>query len=79
MFAPGGGVATDRKQEARKVLWAFLGALLVHLVVAYSIAASSGMFSSPIELEDKPMELTFVDLSTPAPVVQKNTMFIEND
>jgi outer membrane biosynthesis protein TonB len=79
-FAPEGVVATDRKQEARKVLWAFLAAILVHLVVAYSIAASSGIFSSaPIDLEDKPMELTFVDLSTPAPVVPKNAMFVEND
>ncbi len=71
--------AADRKQEARKVFWAFLAALLIHLVIAYSLAISSGLFSSPISVEDKPMQLTFVDLATPASVVPKNSMFMETD
>ena len=29
--------------------------------------------------EDKPIELTFVDLATPAPAVPKNSMFMETD
>jgi outer membrane biosynthesis protein TonB len=71
--------AADRKQEARKVLWAFLAALLIHLVIAYSLAVSSGLFSSPISVEEKPMQLTIVDLPTPAPAAPKNSMFMETD
>ena len=71
--------AAERKQEARKSLWALLAALLLHLVIAYLLAASSGLFSPAIAVEDKPVELTFVNLSTPPPVAQKNTMFMETD
>ncbi|PYL10084.1 MAG: hypothetical protein DME34_01210 [Verrucomicrobia bacterium] len=68
----------DRKQELRKVLWAFLAALLIHLLVAFALAAFGGAFT-PAEpvAEETPMEMTVVDLPTPAPV--KNTAFIEND
>jgi outer membrane biosynthesis protein TonB len=72
--------AEERRQEARKVLWALLAALAIHLVIGYSIAVSSGLFSSPMQVEeDKPVELTFVDLGTPAPAVPKNSMFVETD
>jgi outer membrane biosynthesis protein TonB len=71
--------AADRKQEARKVVWALLAALLIHLVVAYSLAISSGLFSSPISVDDKPMQLTIVDLPPPAPAAPKNSMFVETD
>lgn len=72
--------AEERKQEARKVLWALLAAVVIHFVIAYSIAVSSGLLSSPIQVEqDKPLELTFVDLATPAPSVPKNSMFVETD
>ena len=68
----------ERKREARKVLWALLTALAIHVVIAYSIALSSGLFSSPIQVEeDKPVELTFVDL--PNPATPKNAMFMETD
>ena len=70
--------ATERKGEPRKILWALLAALLIHFVVAYSIAISGGLFATHAIEEDKPMELTFVDLSTPAPVAaKKNPMFME--
>jgi len=70
----------ERKREARKVLWALLAALFIHCAIAYSIAISSGLFSSPMQLEeDKPVELTFVDLAPPAPAVPKNSMFMETD
>jgi outer membrane biosynthesis protein TonB len=70
----------ERKLEARKVLWALLAAVVIHFVIAYSIAVSSGLLSSPIQVEqDKPVELTFVDLATPAPAVPKNSMFVETD
>jgi outer membrane biosynthesis protein TonB len=70
--------AAERKQEARKIFWALLAAVLIHLVIAYSIATFSGMLSSPFSAaEEKPIELTFVDLAKPT--VPKNTMFMETD
>jgi outer membrane biosynthesis protein TonB len=72
--------AEDRRQEARKIAWALLVALALHLVIGVSIALSSGWLSSPITIEeDKPVELTFVDLNTPAPTTPKNPMFMETD
>jgi outer membrane biosynthesis protein TonB len=74
--------ATDRKDEARKILWALLAALFIHLAVGYFIATFSGIFSRTVQVEeDKPVELTFVDLSPPPPAVpaQKNSMFMETD
>jgi outer membrane biosynthesis protein TonB len=69
--------ALERKQEFRKVFWALLAALLVPLIVGYSIAVSGGLFSShSVMEEDKPIELTFVDLNKPAEP-KKNTMFME--
>jgi outer membrane biosynthesis protein TonB len=70
--------ALERKQEIRKIFWALLAALLVHLVVAYSIAVSGGLFSShSVMEEDKPIELTFVDLNKAPAETKKNTMFME--
>lgn len=69
--------AAEKKQEARKVLWAFLAALFLHLAVAYSLAAWSGVFSPALPAEEKPIELTFVDMATPVPIAKKNSMFME--
>ena len=70
----------ERKREARKVLWALLAALFIHCAIAYSIAISSGLFSSPMQIEeDKPVELTFVDLAPAPAAVPKNSMFMETD
>jgi len=71
--------AAERKKEARKILWAVLAALGIHLLIGYSLADFGGLLYSPFSAieEDKPVELTFVDLATPAPV--KNPMFIRND
>jgi outer membrane biosynthesis protein TonB len=72
--------AAERKQEARKILWALLAALFIHLLIGYSLVVFSGMFSTPFTFtEDKPVELTFVDLPTPAPATPKNTMFMETE
>jgi outer membrane biosynthesis protein TonB len=73
--------AADRKAEGHKILWALLAALAIHLIIGYGIAAFSGVFSHPIDVEeDKPMELTIVDLpATPAATPQKNSMFMETD
>jgi hypothetical protein len=78
-FPQPGDTLLDRKQELRKVLWAFLAALLIHLVVAFTLAAFGGVFSPAAPVEEKPMELTIVDLATPAPVVPKNPAFTETD
>jgi hypothetical protein len=69
--------AADRRQEARKIFWALLAALFIHLVIGYALATFNGMFSSAVPLEEKPIELTMVDLSTPAPIAPKNSMFME--
>src|SRR5437763_14006926 len=69
----------EPKRERRKVLWAVLASLLVHFVVAYSLAAFSGSSTPPPIDEDKPVELTMVDLATPPPAVPKNPAYIETD
>jgi hypothetical protein len=72
--------AVERKQEVRKIFWALLGALAIHLVIGYLLASSSGLFAKAVPVEeDKPLELTILDLSTPPPVVPKNSMFMETD
>src|SRR3979411_1683076 len=67
---------TERKQELRKIFWALLAALFIHLLIGYSLAVSGGLFAArPVE-EDKPMELTLVDLAKPAEA-KKNPMFVD--
>ena len=73
--------AAERKQEVRKIFWALLAALLIHLVIGYLLASFHDVLFSktvPVE-EEKPVELTFVDLPAPAPAVPKNSMFMETD
>jgi outer membrane biosynthesis protein TonB len=71
--------ADERKKEARKVLVAFLVAIVIHLFIGYSLAVYGRLLHSPFSVaaQDKPVELSFVDLSTPAP--KTNTMFVQND
>jgi outer membrane biosynthesis protein TonB len=70
--------AAERRGGPRKILWALLVAVLIHFLVAYSIAVSGGLFASHPMEEDKPMELTFVDLAAPRPVAAKtNPMFMD--
>ena len=73
--------ATERKQELRKIVWALLGALVLHVVVGTLLAGFSFLFSSTSVEEDKPLELTIVDLPPPSPALQaqKNPMFRETD
>src|SRR5260370_39091448 len=78
MFAQPGDRTIDRKEEARKVLWALLAALFIHLVVAYSLAVLGGTFSPAFPVEEKPAELTPVDLPS-TPLVPKNAAFMETD
>src|SRR5262245_8499797 len=67
----------DYEQDARTVFWALLAAILIHLLVAFLLAAFSGFFSPSLPAPEKPVELTFMDLS-PASTA-KNSQFIETD
>jgi outer membrane biosynthesis protein TonB len=77
MFAQPGNPESlrDHEYDARTVLWALLAAIAIHLAVAFLLAAFSGVFSPSVPMQEKPVELTFVDLS-PA---SKNSAFIETD
>src|ERR1051325_263165 len=70
--------AAERKKEARKILWALLAALFIHLLIGYSLAVFGGLLYSPFSVteEEKPVELTFVDLPATQP---KNAMFVPNE
>src|SRR6266571_9372168 len=79
MFAQPGDGTIDREHDARKVLWALIAALFIHLAVAYSLAVLGGVFAPGLPLEEKPVQLTFVDLTPAAPLVPKNSAFMETD
>src|SRR5438094_9014443 len=78
MFAQPGNPENlrDHEYETRTVLLALLAAILIHLLVAFFLAAFGGVFSPATPVEDKPSELTFMDL---APTASKNYAFIETD
>src|SRR5262249_40996791 len=67
----------DHEQDARMILWALLAAILIHLLVAFLLAAFSGFLSPSLPAPEQPVELTLMDLS-PASVT-KNSQFIETD
>jgi outer membrane biosynthesis protein TonB len=67
----------DYEQDARTIFWALLAAILIHLLVAFLLAAFSGFFSPGLPAPEKPVELTLMDLS-PASTA-KNSAFIETD
>jgi outer membrane biosynthesis protein TonB len=67
----------DYEQDARTVFWALLAAILIHLLVAFLLAAFSGFFSPSLPAPEQPAELTLMDLS-PASTA-KNSQFIETD
>src|SRR5438445_9882385 len=67
----------DYEQNARTVFWALLVAILIHLLVAFLLAAFSGFFTPALPAPEKPVELTFMDLSPASN--SKNSTFIETD
>jgi outer membrane biosynthesis protein TonB len=77
MFAQPGNSESfrDHEYETRTVLLALLAAILIHLLVALFLAVHSGIFSPTIPVEEKPVELTLVDLSP----TSKNSAFVETD
>ena len=78
MFAHPGNPESlrDHEYETRTVLLAVLAAILVHLLVAFFLATFGGVFSPAAPVEEKPAELTLVDL---APTAPKNSAFVETD
>src|SRR6058998_2263511 len=79
MFAQPGNPESlrDHEYDARTISWALLAAILIHLVVAFLLAAFSGVFSPTVPVEEKPAELTLVDLSPTS--ASKNSAFSETD
>jgi outer membrane biosynthesis protein TonB len=68
----------EQKHERRKLGLAILISLFLHLLVGFSLAAFGSAFTPALPIEDKPVELTIVDLSaTPPPLVPKNPPFME--
>ena len=67
----------DHEQDARMIFWALLVAILIHLLVAFLLAAFSGFFTPALPAPEKPVELTFMDLSPASN--SKNSAFIETD
>src|SRR5882724_11746337 len=67
------------RSERQKILWAVLLSLLLHLVVGVSIASFGDKLQPSLPEEEKPVELTIMDLApmpTP-PAVPKTTPFID--
>ncbi len=52
----------DHEYETRTVLLALLAAILIHLFVAFFLAAFGGVFSPTTPVEDKPAELAICDV-----------------
>src|SRR5438874_1543746 len=78
MFAQPGNPESlrDHEYQTRTILLAVLLAILIHLLVAFFLAPFGGVFSPATPVEDKPVQLTFVDL---APTAPKNSAFVETD
>src|ERR1700693_995425 len=68
--------AAERKKEARKILWALLAALGIHLLIGYALAVFGGLLYSPFSAigEDKPVDRTFMYLAAPAPPKEMPTI-----
>jgi hypothetical protein len=64
-----GELAADRKREGRKILWALLAALVIHLMIGFVLAIVNAVETTPFPEEDTPVELTIVDNSPVAPKV----------
>src|SRR5215470_15475944 len=67
----------DHEQDARMIFWALLVAILIHLLAAFLLAAFSGFFSPSLPAPEKPVELTFMDLSPAS--ASKNSAFMETE
>lgn len=68
-------------KQRKKLYWAVAASLFLHLLVAYSLVAFNTAFPPPsLTEDDKPAELTVVDLSArPAPEPTATPPFIETE
>src|SRR5438045_5057300 len=67
------------RSERQKILWAVFVSLLLHLIVGVSIASFGDKLQPSLPEEEKPVELTIVDIApkpTP-PSAPKSTPFID--
>src|SRR5437763_16416046 len=67
----------DHEQNTRMILWALLAAIVIQLLVSFFLAAFSAFSSPALPETQKPLELTFMDLSPASN--SKNSAFIETD
>jgi TonB family protein len=67
------------KKQGRKLGFAILVSIFLHLAVGFSLAAFGNVFTPPTPEGDEPSELTLMDLSTPPPAVEKNVPFLETE
>ncbi|MBV9009940.1 MAG: energy transducer TonB [Verrucomicrobia bacterium] len=68
-----------RARERRTVVVAIVASLLLHFIVAVSLAAFGDKLESPAVEDDQPAQLTLVNLApTPPPILApKNAMFVD--
>jgi TonB family protein len=72
----------EPKRQRRKVWWAILASVFVHLLVAYSLVAFNAAFAPAPALEDDaPVQLTMLDMSVapPTPTPPVNARYLETD
>ena len=68
------------KKQGRKLGLAILISIILHLAVGFSLAAFGSVFNPPpLPEEERPAELTLMDLSPPPPPVEKNPAFVDVD
>ncbi len=68
----------ERKRERRTLLLAILASVLLHFAVAISLASFGDKLQPSLpDDEEKPSELTLVDLAPAPPAVNKNAQFID--
>jgi hypothetical protein len=70
-------MSADKKQ-GRKLGFAILISLILHLAIGFSLAAFGNVSTPAVPLDESPSELTIMDLS-PAPPVERNPQFVDVD
>src|SRR5437870_8574984 len=69
---------SEEKKQSRKLGFAILISLILHLAVGFSLAAFGNVSTPVIPPEEAPAELTIMDLS-PAPAPEKNPQFVDTE
>jgi len=69
----------EAKKQRRKVGFALLVSVVLHLLIGFSLAAFGTVFTPPLPVDESAPELTLMDLSEAPPTPPKNPQFIETD